>query len=43
MDDLIGFWDSGSQMMMLIHRRVAPARLQPEATTPLYVKGFQSK
>jgi hypothetical protein len=42
-EDLIAFWDSGSQVTMLTHRKAAAAGLMPEAADPLVVKGFRSE
>jgi hypothetical protein len=42
-EDLIAFWDSGSQVTMLTHRKAAAAGLRPVAADPLVVKGFRSE
>jgi hypothetical protein len=42
-EDLITFWDSGSQVTMLTHKKVAAAGLMPETADPLIVKGFWSE
>jgi hypothetical protein len=41
-EDLITFWDSGSQVTLLTHRKAA-AGLMPEPAAPLIVKGFKSE
>ncbi len=42
-EDLIAFWDSGSQITVLTHRKAAAACLMPEPAAPLIVKGFKSE
>jgi hypothetical protein len=42
-NEFIAFWDSGSQVTMLTHRRAAAAGLQPEEAAPLNMKGFRSE
>jgi hypothetical protein len=41
--NFIAFWDSGSQVTMLTHRKAVAAGLMCEPANPLLVKGFKSK